>query len=105
MIDTPDAQCYDSPMSSVKIEKLSFLVTSVVEELHELRLENQRLNEHILELHRENQALAEKKGKALTELARLEVLERSNRKMENDNTLVRSKIQTILENLEKLNFA
>jgi len=105
MIDSQKGQCYDSPMSLEKIEKLSFLVTSVVEELNELKMENRRLHEQVREMDRRYQAMANQNQKSLSQLARLNALESSNRKLENDKSVIRSRIQAILENLEKLNFA
>ena len=52
-----------------------------------------------------NQAVLERNWKAQTELKRLYALEDSNRKMEKEKSVVRSKVNTLLENLEKMNFA
>lgn len=92
-------------MNSEKIEKLTQLVTSIIEESSELKAEIRRLNEKIEEMDLENQAVLERNLKAQTDLKRLYALEDSNRKMVKEKSLVRSKVHTLLENLEKMDFA
>ena len=92
-------------MSSKKIEKLSQLVTSSIEESGKLKAEIQRLNEKVEEMDSENRAVLERNLKAQTDLKKLYVLEDSNRKMEKEKSVVRSKVNTLLENLEKMDFA
>ena len=92
-------------MNSEKIEKLSQLVTSIIEESGKLKAEVQRLNEKIEEMESENRAVLERNRKAQTDLKRLYALEDSNRKMEKEKSVVRSKVNTLLVNLEKMNFA
>jgi hypothetical protein len=92
-------------MSSEKIEILSRLVTSIIEESSKLKAEIQRLNEKIEEMDSENRAVLDRNLKAQTDLKKLYALEDSNRKMEKEKTAVRSKVQTLLENLEKMDFA
>ncbi len=92
-------------MNSEKIEKLSQLVTSIVEESGKLKAEVQRLNEKIKEMDLENREVLERNLKAQTDLKRLYALENSNRKMEKEKSVVRSKVNTLLENLEKIDFA
>jgi len=92
-------------MNPEKIEKLSRLVTSVIEESSQLKAEVQRLNETIAAMDLENQAVLERNMKAQTDLKKLYALEDSNRKMEKEKSVVRSKVHTLLENLEKMDFA
>jgi TolA-binding protein len=92
-------------MNSEKIEKLSQLVISVVEESSKLKAEIRRLNEKIEEMDLENLAVLERNLKAQTDLKRLYALEDSNRKMEKEKSVVRSKVHTLMENLEKMDFA
>jgi TolA-binding protein len=92
-------------MNSEKIEKLTQLVTSVIEESSELKAEVRRLNAKVEEMDLENQAVLERNLKAQTDLKRLYALEDSNRKMVKEKSLVRSKVHTLLENLEKMDSA
>ena len=92
-------------MNSEKIEKLSQLVTSIIEESGKLKAEVNRLNQKVEEMESENRAVLERNRKAQTDLKRLYALEDSNRKMEKEKSVVRSKVNTLLENLEKMNFA
>ena len=92
-------------MNSEKIKKLSQLVTTIVEESGKLKAEVQRLNEKIEEMKSENRAVLDRNLKAQTDLKKLYVLEDSNRKMEKEKSVVRSKVNTLLENLEKMDFA
>lgn len=92
-------------MSSEKIEILSRLVTSIIEESSKLKAEIRRLNEKIEEMDSENRAVLDRNLKAQTDLKKLYVLEDSNRRMEKEKSAVRSKMQTLLENLEKMDFA
>lgn len=92
-------------MNSEKIEILSELVTSVIEESGKLKAEVRRLNEKIEEMDSENRAVLDRNLKAQTDLKKLYALEDSNRKMEKEKSAVRSKVQTLLENLEKMDFA
>jgi len=91
-------------MSSEKIEKLSQLVTSIIKESSKLKKEVQRLNEKIGEMDSENREVLDRNLKAQTDLKKLYALEDSNRKMEKEKSVVRSKVQTLLQNLEKINF-
>ena len=92
-------------MSSEKIEKLSQLVASIVEESGKLKAEVQRLNARIEEMDAENRAVLDRNLKAQTDLKKLYALEDSNRKMEKEKSAVRSKVNALLENLEKMDFA
>jgi hypothetical protein len=92
-------------MNSEKIEILSELVTSIIEESGKLKAEVRRLNEKIEEMDSENRAVLDRNLKAQTDLKKLYTLEDSNRKMEKEKSAVRSKVQTLLENLEKMDFA
>ncbi len=92
-------------MNSEKIEILSELVASVIEESGKLKAEIRQLNEKIEEMDLENQAVLERNLKAQTDLKRLYALEDSNRKMVKEKSMVQSKVHTLLENLEKMDFA
>lgn len=92
-------------MNSEKIEKLSQLVATIIEESGKLKAEVQRLNEKIEEMESENRAVLDRNLKAQTDLKKLYALEDSNRKMEKEKSVVRSKVNTLLENLEKMDFA
>ncbi len=89
-------------MKAEKIEKLSFLVTSIVDELHQLKTENQRLNELILELDQKNQAAHAFQEKAAKDLDLLDSLKAMNQKMEKEQSEIRSKVQTILNDLKEM---
>jgi predicted nucleic acid-binding Zn-ribbon protein len=92
-------------MNSEKIEILSKLVTAILTESEKLKAEVQRLNEKIEEMDAENRSVLERNLKAQTDLKKLYALEDSNRKMEKEKSAVRSKVNTLLENLEKMDFA
>lgn len=92
-------------MSSEKIEILSELVASIVEESGKLKAEVKRLHAKIEEMDAENRAVLDRNLKAQTDLKKLYALEDSNRKMEKEKSAVRSKVNALLENLEKMDFA
>ena len=92
-------------MNSEKIEKLSELVASIVEKSGKLKAEVQQLNKKIEELESENRAVVEQNQKTQADLKKLHALESSNRKMEKEKSIIQSKVNTLLENLEKMNFA
>ena len=72
---------------------------------YKLKAEVRRLNEKIEEMDSENRSALERNLKAQADLKRLYALEDSNRKMEKEKSAVRSKVQTLLENLEKIDIA
>ncbi|GJL77635.1 MAG: hypothetical protein NPINA01_06240 [Nitrospinaceae bacterium] len=92
-------------MNSEKLEKLSLLVTSVIEESGRLKNEIRCLEEKVQEMDRENKAVLEQNQRLLSDLEKLNVLEDCNRKMQEDKSVIRSKVQTILENLEKMDIS
>jgi septal ring factor EnvC (AmiA/AmiB activator) len=92
-------------MNSEKIEKLSQLVTEVIEESYKLKAEIRRLNEKVEAMDLENREVLDRNLKAQTDLKKLYALEDSNRKMEKEKSAVRSKVQSLLDNLEKMDFA
>lgn len=92
-------------MNLEKLEKLSHLVTSVIEESNKFKDEIRRLEERVQQLDSENKAVLEQNQRILSDLEKLNGLEDSNRKMEEDQSVIRSKVQTILENLEKMDSA
>jgi chromosome segregation ATPase len=91
-------------MNPEKLEKLFRLVTSLIEESNHLKDEVRCLGEMILELEREKGAVQEQNQNIISDLDKLNALEASNRKMEEDHSMIRSKVQTILQNLEKMDF-
>ncbi len=91
-------------MNPEKLEKLSRLVTSLIEESSNLKSEVQCLGEIIQELEQEKRAAQDQNQSIISDLEKLNVLEDSNRKMEEDHSMIRSKVQTILQNLEKMDF-
>ncbi|MFQ5449388.1 MAG: hypothetical protein ACE5E9_02100 [Nitrospinaceae bacterium] len=104
IIDSPYRQCYDSPMRREKTEQIEKLVTAVIETLHHLKAENRCLAKKIEALDRENEAILAQNHKALAELDKIRTLENSCRKMEKEKILIRSKVETLLEDLEKIDF-
>jgi chromosome segregation ATPase len=91
-------------MNPEKLEKLSCLVTSLIEESSNLKDEVRCLGEMIQELEQEKKAVQEQNQSIKSDLEKLNALEDSNRKMEEDHSMIRSKVQTILQNLEKMDF-
>ncbi|MDA0690833.1 MAG: hypothetical protein O3A78_07580 [Nitrospinae bacterium] len=91
-------------MNPEKLEKLSRLVTSLIEESSNLKDEVRCLGEMIQELEQEKKVVQEQNQSVISDLGKLNALESSNRKMEEDHSMIRSKVQTILQNLEKMDF-
>ncbi len=91
-------------MNPEKLEKLSRLVTSLIEESSNLKNEVQCLGEIIQELEQEKTAVQDQNQNIISDLQKLNALEDSNRKMEEDHSMIRSKVQAILQNLEKMDF-
>lgn len=91
-------------MNPEKLEKLSRLVASFIEESSHLKNEVQCLGKIIQELEQEKQAAQEQNQSVISDLEKLNALELSNRKMEEDHSMIRSKVQAILQNLEKMDF-
>jgi FtsZ-binding cell division protein ZapB len=91
-------------MNPEKLEKLSLLVASLIEESNNLKNEVRCLGEIIQELEQEKQAVQEQNQSIISDLEKLNALEDSNRKMEEDHSMIRSKVQAILHNLEKMDF-
>lgn len=91
-------------MNPEKLEKLSRLVTSLLGKSNHLKNEIRRLEERVQELDQEKRAVLEKNQQFLSDLKKLNVLEGSNRKMKEDHSVIRSKVQNILQNLEKMDF-
>lgn len=91
-------------MNPEKLEKLSRLVTSLIAESSNLKSEVQCLGEIIQELEQEKRAVQDQNQNIISDLEKLNALEDSNKKMEEDHSMIRSKVQTILQNLEKMDF-
>lgn len=91
-------------MNPEKLEKLSRLVSSLIGKSNHLKNEVRLLEEKVQELDRENRVVVGKNQQFLSDLKKLNVLEGNNRKMKEDHSVIRSKVQTILQNLEKMDF-
>lgn len=81
------------------------MVTSIIGESNRLKNEIRRLEEKVQGLDRENRTALERHRQFSSDLKRLNGLEDCNRRMEEDQSAIRSKVQNILENLEKMDFA
>ena len=91
-------------MSPEKLEKLLRLVTSLIGKSNHLKDEVRRLEEKVQELDKGKRAVLGQNQQFLSDLEKLNVLEDGNRKMKKDQSVIRSKVQTILQNLEKMDF-
>ena len=89
-------------MNLEKLEKLSLLVASLIEESNHLKSELRRLEEKVQEMDRKYRDALEQNQHFSSDLEMLNGLQESKRKMEEDQSAIRSKVQNILENLEKM---
>jgi len=92
-------------MSKPDIHQLEERVLALMEEFRHLKKENQGLSQQVDRLNREKEAMAKEQSSNQGARERLSQLESLGRKNEKDRKVVRAKVQTLLDNLEKFDLA
>ena len=92
-------------MPKQDIHQLEERVLVLIGEFRRLKDENQELSRQVDQLNREKETLVEEQN--LTQVAkdRLSKLESLDKKNEKDRKVMRTKVKTLLENLEKFDLA
>jgi hypothetical protein len=92
-------------MSKPDIHQLEERVLTLIEGFRRLKDENQELSRQVDQLNREKETLMEKQNLSQGTKDRLSQLESLGKKNEKDRKLMRTKVKTLLENLEKFDLA
>jgi hypothetical protein len=92
-------------MPKQDIHQLEERVLVLIGEFRRLKDENQELSRQVDQLNREKEALVEEQNISQTTKDRLSKLESLNKKTQKDRKVVRTKVKTLLENLEKFDLA
>jgi dynactin complex subunit len=100
IVDSFSGECYDSAMIAKKFEKLESLVSTAVEELRNLRSENQRITKELSRLEKKLGEEQDKNARVESKLRKMPALEVSNRKLQDEKKKVRVKVKTIMKELE-----
>jgi predicted nucleic acid-binding Zn-ribbon protein len=100
IVDSFSGECYDSAMVAKKIKKLESLISSAIEELHNLKAENQRMMKQVSDLEEKVGREQGKNARAESQLKKMAALEVSNRKLNDEKNKVRVKVKTIMQELE-----
>ncbi len=88
-------------MPKMDIQKLEERVSALLGEFRRLKEENLGLSRKVEQLIREKEVLIEERNLSQSSQDRISQLESLNRKNEKDRKIIRAKVQTILENLQK----
>jgi len=89
-------------MPAEKVEKLEKILQQLVAEVHRLEAENSQLSGRVCALGKEKMSVQTGATAAQEKLRKLGSLERSTRKMEKQQSMIRLKVKSLLENLEKI---
>ena len=92
-------------MPKPDIHQLEERVLVLIGELHRLKDENQELSHQVDQLNREKETLVEEENLSQVAKDRLSKLESLDKKNEKDRKVMRTKVKTLLENLEKFDLA
>ena len=92
-------------MPKPDIHQLEERVLVLMGEFRRLKKENQGLSRQVDQLNREKETLVEERNLSQGSQARLSQLESLSKKNEKDRKLMRTKVQTLLESLEKFDLA
>ena len=92
-------------MPKQDIYQLEERVLVLIEEFRRLKDENQELFRQIGQLNREKETLVEEQNLSQVAKDRLSKLESLDKKNEKDRKVMRTKVKTLLENLEKFDLA
>ena len=91
-------------MPAEKIKQLEELVSSVLRRLDNFYSENSRLEQRIQVLEKEKAASSNENDRAKDSLEKMEQLEISRRKLEEDGSAARIKVKNVLQKIEKMDF-
>ena len=92
-------------MPKQDIHQLEKRVLVLIGEFRRLKDENQELSRQIDQLNREKETLVEEQNLSQVAKDRLSKLESLDKKNEKDRKVMRTKVKTLLENLEKFDLA
>ena len=92
-------------MPKQDIHQLEERVLVLIGEFRRLKDENQELYRQVDQLNREKETLVEEQNLSQVAKARLSKLESLDKKNEKDRKVMRTKVKTLLENLEKFDLA
>ena len=87
------------------IHQLEERVLVLIGEFRRLKDENQELSRQVDQLNREKETLVEEQNLSQVAKDRLSKLESLDKKNEKDRKVMRTKVKTLLENLEKFDLA
>ncbi len=92
-------------MPKLDIHQLEERVLALMEEFRRLKKENHGLSRHVDRLNREKADLVKEQSSNQGTRNRLSKLESLSQKNEKDRKVIRTKVQTLLDNLEKFDLA
>jgi hypothetical protein len=92
-------------MPKQDIHQLEERVLVLIGEFRRLKDENQVLSRQVEQLNREKETLVEEQNLSQVAKDRLSKLESLDKKNEKDRKVMRTKVKTLLENLEKFDLA
>ena len=92
-------------MPKQDINQLEERVLVLIGEFRRLKDENQELSRQVDQLNREKETLVEEQNLSQVAKDRLSKLESLDKKNEKDRKVMRTKVKTLLENLEKFDLA
>jgi hypothetical protein len=92
-------------MPKQDIHQLEERMLVLIGEFRRLKGENQELSRQVDQLNREKETLVEEQNLSKVAKIRLSKLESLGKKNEKDRKVMRTKIKTLLENLEKFDLA
>tara|TARA_B110000196_G_scaffold183210_1_gene156937 strand:- start:14 stop:292 length:279 start_codon:yes stop_codon:yes gene_type:complete len=92
-------------MPKQNIHQLEERVLVLIGEFRRLKDENQELSRQVDQLNREKETLVEEQNLSQVAKDRLSKLESLNQKNEKYRKVMRTKVETLLENLEKFDLA
>ena len=92
-------------MPKQDIHQLEERVLVLIGEFRRLKDENQELSRQVDQLNREKETLLEEQNLSQVAKVRLSKLESLDKKNEKDRKVMRTKVKTLLENLEKFDLA
>ena len=92
-------------MPKQDIHQLEERVLVLIGEFRRLKDENQELSRQVDQLNREKETLVEEQNLSKVAKIRLSKLESLDKKNEKDRKVMRTKVKTLLENLEKFDLA
>ena len=92
-------------MPKPDIHQLEERVLVLIGEFRRLKDENQELSRQVDQLNREKETLVEEQNLSQVAKDRLSKLESLDKKNEKDRKVMRTKVKTLLENLDKFDLA